>query len=158
MPLAPGQNIGHYRIVEQIGRGGMATVFKAYQPSLSRHVAIKVLPSLLVDDPQFLERFRQEAKAVGSLDHPNILPIYDFDEEDGLAYIVTKLVDGGTLSDKIGPPLPVDYCVHVTRPVAAALDYAHRAGIVHRDVKPSNVLMHIDGTPVLADFGLAKMF
>src|SRR6266568_1311289 len=104
MSVTPGSSLGPYRIVEQIGRGGMATVYKAYQPSLSRHVAIKVLPAFFVEDPNFLERFRQEAKAVASLDHPNILPIYDFDEEDGLAYIVTKLVDGGTLSDKIGPP------------------------------------------------------
>jgi len=155
--IAPGQTLGQYRIVEQLGRGGMATVYKAFQPSLSRQVAIKVLPEFFVEDPSFHERFRQEGTAIATLRHPNILAVFDSGEADGVAYIVTELVDGGTLADQLGKPLPADYCLGILRSVGSALDYAHARGLVHRDVKPSNILLARDGTPVLSDFGLARM-
>jgi serine/threonine protein kinase len=157
MALAPGTDIGPYRIVEQLGRGGMATVYKAHQAALARYVAVKVLPEFLAEEPGFAERFQQEAVAVAKLRHPNILAVYDYGKQDAIAYIVTEFVDGGTLADQVGKPLPVDYIADVLRPVASALDYAHARGILHRDIKPSNILLAHDGTPVLADFGLAKM-
>src|SRR5690242_12414152 len=146
MGLKPGQTLGHYRIVEQIGRGGMATVYRATQPSLSREVAIKVLPEFFAEEPTFQERFRQEAIAIASLRHPNILTVFDSGETDGVSYIVTELVDGGNLAARLDKPLPVDYCIDVVKPVAAALDYAHKRGVVHRDVKPGNILLSRDGT------------
>jgi len=142
--VVPGQNLGQYRIVEQLGRGGMATVYKAFQPSLSRQVAIKVLPEFFAEDPTFHERFRQEAMAIAGLRHPNILSVFDSGEADGVAYIV-------------GKPLPIDYCLGILRAVGSALDYAHSRDLLHRDVKPSNILLTRDGTPVLSDFGLARM-
>jgi serine/threonine-protein kinase len=155
--VVPGQNLGQYRIVEQLGRGGMATVYKAFQPSLSRQVAIKVLPEFFAEDPTFHERFRQEAMAIAGLRHPNILSVFDSGEADGVAYIVTELVDGGTLADQLGKPLPIGYCLGILRAVGSALDYAHSRDLLHRDVKPSNILLTRDGTPVLSDFGLARM-
>jgi eukaryotic-like serine/threonine-protein kinase len=157
MELVPGASLGPYRIVEQVGRGGMATVFKAFQPALNRYVAIKVLPPALAADPQFEDRFTQEAMAVASLRHPNILTVYDYGQAEGVTYLVTEFVDGGTLADQMRGRLPLDYVISMLRPVASALDYAHSRAIVHRDVKPSNVLLTRDGTPVLADFGLARM-
>jgi eukaryotic-like serine/threonine-protein kinase len=155
--LEPGTNLGPYRIVGEAGRGGMASVYKAHQAALARYVAIKVLPDFFATEPGFLERFQQEAVAVAQLRHPNILAIFDYGETDGVTYIVTEFVDGGTLADQMGKPLPVEYAVEILNPIAGALDYAHRRGVLHRDVKPSNVLLQHDGTPVLSDFGLAKM-
>lgn len=149
--------IGPYRVVEQVGRGGMATVYKAHHAALARYVAIKVLPEFLAGEEGFKERFQQEAVAVAKLRHPNILAVFDYGDADGTAYIVNEFVDGGTLSDQLGSPLPVDYVVSTLRPIASALDYAHARGILHRDIKPSNILMNMEGTPVLGDFGLAKM-
>jgi serine/threonine protein kinase len=149
--------VGPYRIVEKVGRGGMATVYKAHQAALARYVAIKVLPEFLATEPGFKERFQQEAVAVAKLRHPNILAVFDYGESDGITYIVNEFVDGGTLSDQLGQPLPVDYVVSTLKPIAGAIDYAHARGILHRDVKPSNILMNMEGTPVLGDFGLAKM-
>ena len=157
MTLEAGTNIGPYRVMEQIGRGGMATVYKAHQASLARYVAIKVLPSFFAEDEGFRERFQQEAIAIARLRHPNILQVMDYGQHEGTSYIVTEFVDGGTLADQVGTQLPVDYVVKVLTPIASALDYAHARDILHRDVKPSNVLMARDGTPMLSDFGLAKM-
>ncbi len=155
--IAPGSMIGPYRVVEQVGRGGMATVYKAHHAALARYVAIKVLPEFLAGEEGFKERFQQEAVAVAKLRHPNILAVFDYGNADGTAYIVNEFVDGGTLSDQLGSPLPVDYVVSTLKPIASALDYAHARGILHRDIKPSNILMNMEGTPVLGDFGLAKM-
>ena len=157
MGIQPGTVIGPYRIVEQIGRGGMATVYKAHQAALARFVAIKVLPEFLASEEGFKERFQLEAQSVAKLRHPNILAVFDYGDAEGMAYIVNEYVDGGTLSDQLGSPLPVEYVVNSLLPIASALDYAHARGVLHRDIKPSNILMTMDGTPVLGDFGLAKM-
>jgi len=142
--------------MSELGRGGMATVYKAHQDSLSRYVAIKVLPEFFAEEPGFKERFKQEAVAVANLRHPNILAVYDYGEQDGVTYIVTEFVDG-TLADQFGKALPVDYVTTILEPIASALDYAHRREVLHRDIKPSNVLLETDGTPILSDFGLARM-
>ncbi len=157
MTLTAGTAIGPYRILEQVGRGGMATVYKAHHAALARNVAIKVLPTHLADDDVFRERFRAEAVTIAKLRHPNILAVYDYGNEGGLYYIVTEFVDGGTLADQLGKPLPVDYAARMLGPVASALDYAHAREVVHRDIKPSNVLVARDGTVIVSDFGLARM-
>jgi eukaryotic-like serine/threonine-protein kinase len=135
----------------------MATVYKAHQAGLARFVAIKVLPEFLATEEGFKERFQQEAQAVAKLRHPNILAVFDYGDFEGTAYIVNEFVDGGTLGDQLGSPLPMDYVANSLMPIASALDYAHSRSILHRDIKPTNILMTMDGTPVLADFGLAKM-
>jgi putative two-component system response regulator len=157
MKIHDGSVIGSYRVVERIGRGGMAAVYRAYHPALDRYVAIKVLPDFFADDPQYRERFQQEARSVARLKHPNILEVFDFGYEDGLAYLVLELVEGGTLAERIGKPMPLREAVGILEQLAGALDHAHQHGILHRDIKPPNILLRTDGTPVLADFGLAKM-
>lgn len=151
-----GQTLGQYRIVEFIGAGGMASVYKAYQPSLDRHVAIKVLPAQHALTPGFKERFTQEARAVAQLSHPNILPIYDFGLEGDLSYFVMKYVPDHTLADLMGQPLDLIQVSQIVSQLAGALDHAHAKGILHRDVKPSNMLMEGDWL-LLTDFGLAKI-
>jgi tRNA A-37 threonylcarbamoyl transferase component Bud32 len=157
MNAAPGTTIGAYRIEELIGRGGMGAVYKAYHPSLGRHVAIKVLPAYLRDDEEFRERLRQEGQAIAGLRHANILQVFDSGEDQGLLYLVTEYVRGGTLADKMGTPQSLERTLELLRPVAEALDYAHARNILHRDIKPSNILLTAEGMPVLADFGLARM-
>jgi serine/threonine protein kinase len=155
--IEPGQKIGPYRVVERVGKGGMASVYKARQTSLARFVAIKVLPEHLLQEPGFFDRFFQEAIAVASLRHPHIPVVFDHGEEEGIVYIVSEFIDGGTLADQMGRPLPLEYVVEVLAPVASALDYAHARGVLHRDVKPTNILLTRDGKPMLNDFGLAKI-
>jgi putative two-component system response regulator len=157
MNIREGMALGPYRVMERIGRGGMATVHRAYHLGLDRYVAIKVLPDFFAEDPEYRERFQQEARSVARLKHPNILEVFDFGYEQGLAYLVLELVEGGTLSDRVGTPMDLREAVHTLDQLAGALDHAHANGILHRDIKPSNILLHKDGTPVLADFGLARM-
>ena len=157
MKITAGVKVGPYDVIEQVGRGGMATVFKAYQPALERHVAIKVLPEFLAEDAQFRERFRREAVAIAKLRHPGILAVYDHGELEGQPYIVTEFVEGGTFADELGRPISVRRALAVLATVASALDYAHERGVLHRDVKPSNILVAKDGAAVLGDFGLARM-
>src|SRR5438270_1273413 len=158
MKLAAGVEVGPYHVIEQVGRGGMATVFKAYQPALERYVAIKVLPEFLAEDPDFRERFRREAVAIAKLRHPGILSVFDHGEFEGQPYIVTEFVEGGTFQQQLaGQPISVQQTLEVLQPVAAAIDYAHERGVLHRDIKPSNILITKEGAPVLADFGLARM-
>ena len=136
----------------------MASVYKAYQPAVDRHVALKVLPSHLAQDPEFLARFEQEAKVLAKLQHPHILPVHDFGESDGLTYIVMPFIKTGTLAAVLtGQPLGFDQIKRVITQVGDALDCAHAQELVHRDVKPSNILLDERGNCLLADFGIAKI-
>src|SRR5579859_7848910 len=159
MDMLVGKSLGQFRIVERIGSGGMATVFKAYQPALDRYVAVKVLPSYHAQDEVFVKRFRQEARAVAKLQHPNIVQIHDFGEDDvsHITYIVMEYVDGGTLKDRLKKALPVPEAVDFIIQAAEGLDCAHRNGIIHRDVKPANMLLRKGNHLLLLDFGIAKI-
>jgi serine/threonine protein kinase len=160
MVLTAGSNLGPYRIIEPVGRGGMASVFKAYEASLDRYIALKVLPPEFLHDPTFAERFRREAQTVARLEHPQIIPIfaYDIDAESGTPWMAMRLISGGSLSQRIkrGRLAPSE-SARILKEVADALDYAHSAGVIHRDVKPQNVLLDDSGRVYLADFGIAKM-
>ncbi len=153
-----GQTIGQYQILEEIGRGGMAVVYKAWQPSLNRYVALKVLPSYLTLDRQFVARFQREAQAAASLRHPNILVIHDVGQQGDLYYIVMEYLEGQTLKQLIEQqgPLPPERVVHIVEQVAEALDYAHQRGFVHRDIKPANIFVGQGDQVTLTDFGIAK--
>jgi serine/threonine-protein kinase len=158
MPFAIGENVGPYRIVEKLGQGGMATVFKAYHPALDRYVAIKVLHPAFREDPNFLARFQREARIVAKLDHPNIVPIYDFSEHRGHPYLVMRFIEGQTLKTRLQDgPLGLEEVQRVMEAVGDALAYAHRQGILHRDIKPSNIILAPEGQIYLTDFGLARM-
>jgi len=153
-----GQTIGGYQIAEEIGRGGVATVYRAYQPQLERWVAIKIMQATATSGKEFLTRFRREAKAIAALRHPNILTIYDYGEEKGTAYFVIEYVAGGALKDHLtGQPQAWPDVATLILPVGRALAYAHSQGIVHRDVKPANILLARPDWPLLADFGLVKL-
>jgi serine/threonine protein kinase len=152
-----GKSLGQFRIAERIGSGGMAMVFKAYQPTLDRYVAIKVLPTHYARDPVFVKRFEREARSVARLAHPNIVQIHDFGEQDNITYIVMEYVDGGTLKDRLKRALPVAEVADFIIQAAEGLECAHRNGIVHRDVKPANMLVRKDGHLLLSDFGIAKI-
>lgn len=146
------------RIAEEISQGGMATVYRAYQTRLERWVAIKVLHNKLLANREALARFRREARAVAALRHPNILTFYDYGEEQGLAYIVMEHVAGGTLKDREDrQPWAWQEAVSLLLPLGRALAYAHTQGIIHRDVKPANILFPRDDWPLLSDFGLVKL-
>ena len=158
MPFAPGENVGPYRILEQLGQGGMATVYKAYHAALDRYVAIKVLHPAFTQDPNFLSRFQREARVVAKLEHPNIVPVYDFAEHEGQPYLVMKFIQGETLKARLARgPLSQQEVLQVVEAVGSALAYAHQQGILHRDIKPSNVILAEDGRIYLADFGLARI-
>jgi serine/threonine protein kinase len=153
------RTLGGYNLTEELGMGGMATVYKAYQPRLERSVAMKVLdPAFITDDSDVLARFRREAKAIAALRHPNILTVYDYGEEEGLAYIVMEYVEGGTLKDRLeGEPFEPQRAVGLSIGVGRALAFGHDQGIIHRDVKPANILLPREDWPLLADFGLVKL-
>lgn len=158
-----GQRLGKYTVLEPLGSGGMARVYRAYHPKLDRYVAIKVLRSDLVDDPTFLSRFRQEAQAVAALRHPNIVQVFDFDVEDDLYFMVMELLDGDSLHTRLndyrirGDQMPYGEMVRILLDVLDGLDYAHSEGMIHRDIKPANVLLTKKGQAVLADFGIAQI-
>ena len=153
-----GKQFGSYRVVGPLGEGGMAAVYKAYQASMDRFVALKVLPQYFARDPEFVGRFAQEARMLAKLQHLHILPVFDYGETDGYTYIVMPLVETGTLSSLIkGEPLPLSQIQQIISQVGSALSYAHSQGVVHRDVKPSNVLVDRQGNCLLTDFGIAKM-
>lgn len=152
-----GFTFGSYKLVEIIGRGGMASVFRGYQESIDRSVAVKVLPPEFLHDPNFSERFTAEARLLAKLTHPAILPLYDFGTAHDVPYIVMPLMTGGTLADYIKHgPLSVNQLIRLFSPLADALDFAHSMGVVHRDIKPSNILFDQRRQPFLADFGIAK--
>ncbi len=153
-----GANLGPYRVLEQIGRGGMATVYKAYHPATDRAVAIKVLPEQLADDPNFLARFEREARVVASLQHVHILPVFDYGQERGVTYLVMPYITGGTLKEYLQDhSLTLDEIVRLFSQIAEAVDYAHRRGVIHRDLKPGNVLLDESSNALLSDFGLTRM-
>jgi serine/threonine protein kinase len=148
---------GRYEIIRLLGRGGMAAVFLAHDLVLERQVAIKVLPPDMTRDGQLIVRFQQEAKTAARLDHPNIIPIHRVESEAGLVYIVMKYVSGQSLEDKLSKGrLPVPQVRHILHEAALALGHAHRRHIVHRDVKPANIMLDDDGRVVLTDFGISK--
>lgn len=150
-----GETISEYHLKEMVGEGGMATVYKAFQPSLNRWVAVKVMHERYSD---LLPRFQREARAVAQLRHRNILAIYDYGEEAGYAYIVMEFVEQGTLKDLLtGQPMDWVKAVALAIAIGDALQYAHQHGVVHRDVKPSNILLPSVDWPLLADFGLVKI-
>src|SRR6267378_1108593 len=152
-----GTRLGQYEIVERLGGGGMAVVYRAVQQPLGREIALKALSSELFQDDGFVKRFETEAKTLAKLDHPNILPIYDFEVMDGNAFLTMPLIRGGTLRDVLNRgPLDALTAWRYLREIGDGLQHAHDAGIVHRDLKPTNVLIHTDGRAMLADFGLAR--
>jgi tRNA A-37 threonylcarbamoyl transferase component Bud32 len=152
-----GQSLGRYHIVEQLGEGGMASVFKAYDTALERFVAVKVIRTDKGQDTAFLHRFQREAKALARLDHPFILKVLDYGEQDGMPYLVMPFVPGGTLKEQMGRPMAAARAAGLLAPIARALEYAHAQNIIHRDIKPANILISPSGAPLLSDFGIAKM-
>jgi serine/threonine-protein kinase len=152
-----GKTFGSYKLVAQVGRGGMASVYRGYQESIDRSVAVKTLPAELLHDPNFLARFLNEARMLARLTHPSILPLYDFGEANGVPYIVMPLMTGGSLADRLQRgAMSVSEVARFLVPIAQALDFAHDQGVLHRDVKPNNILFDQHGNPYLADFGIAK--
>jgi serine/threonine protein kinase len=158
MSFVLGENVGPYRVTDQLGQGGMATVFKAYHAALDRYVAIKVLHPAFKEDPHFTSRFQREARVVAMLEHPNIVPIYDFAEHNGHPYLVMKFIEGKTLKARLDQgPLTKTKAGEIVDSIGNALTYAHERGVLHRDIKPSNILISPDGSIYLADFGLARI-
>lgn len=152
------EKLGRYEIVKEIGRGGMATIYQARDATLQRDVAIKVLPTQFSHDPSFAARFQREAQAIAALEHPAILPIYDFGDDGNRPYLVMRLLFGGTLAEKLRQgPLPLPEVLAIIRRIATAIDHAHTKGILHRDIKPSNIGFDEYNAPFLMDFGLAKI-
>ncbi len=156
-----GQNFGRYKILELLGEGGMATVYKAYDTRLEREVAIKVIrrEAFPPDEMEMLlKRFERESKSLGRLSHPNIVGVIDYGDFEGQPYLVMEYLSGGSLKDRLGRPMPWREAIQLILPIAYALDYVHDHSIINRDVKPSNILMTDKGQPMLTDFGLVKLF
>ncbi|HEX2288292.1 MAG TPA: protein kinase, partial [Gaiellaceae bacterium] len=149
---------GRYELVELIGRGGMSSVWKAHDRLLDRTIAIKLLHEQFTQDEEYVERFRREARSVAQLSHPNIVTVIDRGEDEGRQYIVFEYVEGENLKQLIerSGPLPVRDALLLTLQMARALGFAHERGLIHRDVKPQNVLLNEDGQPKVTDFGIAR--
>ncbi|PJF44779.1 MAG: hypothetical protein CUN55_02225 [Phototrophicales bacterium] len=163
-PDLTGKTIDKYYITGFIASGGMAAVYRARQINLAREVAIKILPTAMAEDPNYVVRFLREAETAAKLEHPHIIPIYDYGVENGLNYVVMRLLTGGTLTERMkarqGTEHPVPSLretARLLRQLAGALDYAHAQKVIHRDVKPSNIMFDHNGTPFLVDFGIAKL-
>ncbi len=158
-----GQTLGKYRILDPLGRGGMAQVYRAYHPQLDRYVALKILRSDLVEEKEFLARFKREARAVAALRHPHIVQIYDFDVQNDLYYMVMELLEGDSLKAHlnfvrgIGERLPLGDTVRIFNDALEGLGYAHGEGVIHRDLKPANIMLTRSGRAVLTDFGIAQI-
>ena len=156
--LVSGQMLGAYRIIEQIGQGGMATVYKAYHAAMDRYVAIKILPFQFAQTEEFIERFQREVRVIAHLEHPHILPVYDSGESGGVPYLVMRFMDTGTLKERIqAGQLSLEDIDRLFTQLADALGYAHTNGVIHRDIKPSNVLLDARGDVFLTDFGIARL-
>src|SRR5262249_39584481 len=151
------QTLGKYQLGELLGQGGMGAVYRSFHPLLNRPVAVKVMLATIAADPQAHQRFLREAQIVAALSHPNIVNIFDVDIQDGKPYIVMDFAEGGSLAARLrSGPIGLDEALRLAIPLADALAYAHGQGLIHRDLKPANVLLRPDGSPVLADFGLAR--
>ncbi len=152
------EKIDRYEIKREMGRGGMATVYEAHDPRFQRVVAVKVLPREFLHDPEFRARFEREARTIAQLEHPAIVPVYDFGEDDGQPFLVMRLMTGGDLSDRLANwPLSTEETAVILKRLGSALDAAHRQGIIHRDLKPGNILFDQYGDAYLADFGIAHI-
>jgi serine/threonine protein kinase len=152
------RTIGRYQIKAELGRGGMSTVYHAYDPQFKRDVAIKVLPPELLHNTEFRTRFEREATTIAALEHPAIVPVYDFGEQDGQPYLVMRFMQGKSLKERISQgPIPLAEASRILDRIAPALDYAHQRGIIHRDLKPDNILFDQQNEPYLSDFGIAKL-
>src|SRR5579859_5231246 len=154
-----GQRLGQYEIISLLGRGGMATVYRARQSSVNREVAVKIItPELASGGPDFVTRFEREAQTVANLSHPHILRVFDYGREGSMVYLAMELLRGGSLADLVSKgPLPLSDAMRMLDQIGSALDYAHRNGIIHRDMKPQNVLLDDSGNAYLTDFGIAKI-
>ncbi len=154
-----GQTLGQYELKELLGRGGMGAVYRGYQPALDRSVAIKVMSLAVVNEPGYAERFNREAKIVASLEHPQIVPLYDYGIAGDVSYVVMRLLTGGSLEDRMrrGERLSLTEIATLLKQITAALEYAHSRGLIHRDIKPSNVMFDGRGDAYLVDFGIAKL-
>lgn len=156
--IAIGTIVGGYEILEEIGQGGMATVYRARQLSMQRAVAIKILPRQFLRQATSLDRFQQEAKIVARLEHRAIVPVHDYGEHDGLPYIVMRCMDGGSVDELlVHGAISPQRALEILRQIAPALDYAHQQGVLHRDLKPSNILLDTNGDAYLTDFGIARI-
>jgi serine/threonine protein kinase len=153
-----GKTLGTFEIVEEIGRGGMATVYRARQVTMNRVVAVKVLPRHLLHDPSFFERFEREVEVISHLEHPHIVPIYEYGQTEGIPYIAMRYLGGGSLETIIRKRLPaLSELEKPLRQIAQALDYAHQQGIIHRDLKPGNIMFDENNNAYLSDFGIARV-
>jgi eukaryotic-like serine/threonine-protein kinase len=156
-PFLEGKTISHYRILEPIGKGGMGVVYKAEDLRLGRYVALKLLPQFLASDPETLQRFEREARAASALNHPNICTVYEIDESENLHFIAIELIEGETLKNRIARgPVDIPETLDIVVEICSALEAAHSVGIIHRDVKPSNIVLTAQGHAKLLDFGVAK--
>jgi len=164
--LQPGQMLGPYQIISQVGQGGMATVYKAYHAAMDRYVAVKVLPHQFMHDSVFLGRFQQEVHLIAKLEHAHILPVYDYGESEGLPYLVMRFLDAGTLKNRMKaspqaadgrPGLSMVEIDRIFTQMADALSYAHDQGVIHRDIKPSNIMLDHRGDVFLIEVGIAKL-
>ena len=156
--IQTGDTLGQYEIVSRLGAGGMAIVYAARQTSLGRMVALKVLTPSLSSDEEFVRRFELEAKTVARLDHPNIVSVFDAGQSGGHLFLAMRLINGPTLAELLqqGGPMPTERVIGLLTQIAAAIDYAHGSSVIHRDIKPGNILVEPDDRASLADFGIAR--
>jgi len=151
------KKFSRYEIKAELGRGGMATVYRAYDPLFEREVALKILNSELLNNPQVRERFERETKIIARLEHPAIVPVHDVGKDNDQMFYVMRMMTGGSLSDRMATPLSLVDSVRIIQRIAGALDYAHAKGVIHRDLKPGNILFDEDGNAFISDFGIAKL-
>ena len=159
-----GTTLGQYQLRDLLGVGGMSAVYRAYQPSLKREVAVKVLAATLAQNTDYLERFNREAQTAASLQHPRIIHVYDYGTERGVSYVAMQLLSGGTLQERLVERTrggqrftTLPEMADLLRQMASALDYAHSQGVVHRDIKPGNIMFDALGNAFLVDFGIARL-